>query len=223
MLALAAALSAQGGPQMATLHVNATTGDDSGPGSYAQPYKTLNKALDVAYITRFPNGPGQGPFGMVEIKVYRSATPIAPKGFGGEEEFGWTTPDEDLAGVTHEAFPLRMVPGVDVIGVSRGGVKPVIQGDENAQGTPQQFVEWEPGLPKTYVWMASNVTLRGFRVTGAQHILSRVDDKVSAVRARDVVNATIPATSSTCTTVSFSRRASASRKAPGSKASSPVP
>ncbi len=50
---------------------------------------------------------------------------------------------------------------------------------------------WEPGLKRTYVWMATNVTLFGFTLSGEKFTLSRAIQKLSAVYVKEVSNASI--------------------------------
>jgi len=104
---------------VSVLHVHAENGSDSNPGTQALPYQTLNKALGEAWLLK-QVVPGL-PLPLVQITVHRSATPIAPATHGGHEASGWQTTDEISSGITHKPFPLRMVKGVDVVGLARGG------------------------------------------------------------------------------------------------------
>ncbi len=173
---------------MSVLHVHAENGSDSNPGTQALPYQTLNKALGEAWLLK-QVVPGQ-PLPLVQITVHRSATPIAPATHGGHESAGWQTTAEISAGVTHKPFPLRMVKGVDVVGSSRAQTKPEIKIDENLFGAFPGS-SYEPGYPKTWVWMASNMTLFGFRLSGEEYDLSRATHALSAVYVKEVSNASI--------------------------------
>jgi hypothetical protein len=179
-------------PSVSTLYVNAEQGDDTNSGSQLLPFLTLNKALEAAWVLKQPVG-NPPTIAFVEIKVVRTDTPIAPLGWGGEEWFGWQTPAEMTAGTTHKAFPLRMVKGVDVIGVTRNGQKPRILIDETITtgGGAYPATNWEAGLPKSYVWMASNVELRGFLLSGDNYVESRATHSLKAVYARNVTNAIV--------------------------------
>jgi hypothetical protein len=84
-----------------------------------------------------------------------------------------------------------MVPGVNVIGVSRSGIPPVIEIDEAGHG-PYPIQEWEAGLPVTMIWGAKHCTVRGFRIDGTKYSESRKDHAISAAVANSTLDHDIP-------------------------------
>ncbi len=155
--------------QFQTQHywVHADNGDDAWPGTRTQPFKRLNRALDVAWDYLHP-GPGQVLGNPVEIHVFKSATPYAPvpQGF---EDFGWMTDGEFANGCNRRPFPIRMIDNVDIIGIAdASGNKPVI-----TIFTPPTYTDWTVGggscntsLVHATVEAASSCRIEGVLVDG---------------------------------------------------------
>jgi len=161
-----------------TLYVNAETGDDSGPGSATNPYQTLNKALQQAYDIN-PSGATV----INKIKVYFSEHPIAPVGYGGQvggveaghEAEGWVAVGEP----PRKPFPIRMLAGVDIIGVPERTTQalPIITIDElGAAGGPADYLDMQPGEPSCVVRRAANAALKTFDIDGSRRLLSVVNE-----------------------------------------------
>jgi hypothetical protein len=166
--------SAQVGPL--TLWVDADSGNDSvTSGSESLPYATVNYALQQTW-TKLAAG-----ITVSAVKVQHSDIPIAPLGFGstgqeGLESFGWV----EVPGTTppRSPFPIRMIAGVDLIGVpnSTTAAKPHIVIDEIGEGTA--YLDWTvippPGAaPGTVAdfWSvvrgATGAKLQGFELDGS--------------------------------------------------------
>lgn len=194
LLALLGAPSVAAQAFPTTLHVNADTGSDFPPndGSAALPFKTLNKALQVAYDT---NPQGGGVVIINKIKVYWSSTPIAPENFGGCESFGWT--ENPL--ISRPPLPIRMQPGVDIIGIRNRvtQARPVITINELAgslttgcgTGAGGPYTNWPVGEERAMVNGASGAVLSDFVIDGSKLISSASGaSNWPGVRARNVIN-----------------------------------
>jgi hypothetical protein len=168
------------------LHVHADTGSDlSGDGTPRRPYQTVNKALQLAHDSIAAPIPD-----VTAVHVHRSVTPVAPIGHGGVEGLGW-----GRSGLAGNAFPLRMVDGVDLVGVPDQGLKPVITIDESQGGF---FVDWNPAVPKALVIASPASTLSGFLLDG-QKLDSTATQDWPGLFVRDVS----PFTLSDCEIIDF--------------------
>lgn len=145
--------------------VNPETGDDAGPGTSRQPYKTVNHALGVAHVLKHP-APGGTIANPIIIYIWSTATPIAPRHFGGSEDTNLATPNPDGWQAGTNAFPLRMVDGVDLVGIPEAnGVKPRITIVESGIGPSLSF-PWGATSPRALIYGNDDCVLKNLDVDG---------------------------------------------------------
>lgn len=121
--------------------------------------------------------------------------PIAPATNGGKEAVGWQKWDHP--GV-NKPFPIRMIEKVNIIGVARAGVKPVVMINETPANPPSEpgfppfsASAWQSGFPKALFIARSNTVLKGLRIDGTLFLQSKLDLEPCCVFAEDVTNVTI--------------------------------
>jgi len=127
----------------------------------------------VAWRARFDNPTGPLPPHIVKVKVHASSEPIAPLGFGGQEATGWIG-DDEIGCSSRKPFPIRMVDGVDLIGVpDAGGAMPKILIDDVAAALfdpDENFTSsatCNADLLHAVVIAASDAVLKGFVIDGS--------------------------------------------------------
>ena len=125
--------------------MNTRTGSDSYDGlSETTAFKTVNKALhEMSLLPQPLTG---------EIIVRAPANyPVAPLGFGGFESSGWQSPDP---------FPLVLVEGVTLRGITLSNNRPVITIDESSSG----FTDWN----RSVVTLADRSAIINFEIDGSK-------------------------------------------------------
>jgi len=130
---------------VATVYVNTRTGLDSNNGlTAATAFKTVNKALDHM------DGLGQPLIGEIIVRAPANY-PVAPAGYGGSEQTGWQSPDP---------FPLVLVEGVTLKGITLSNNRPVITIDESSSS----FTAWN----RSVVTLADRSAIVNFEIDGSR-------------------------------------------------------
>lgn len=156
-------------PQLTIVRwVDAGNGTDvPGSGSAAQPYNTVNYALDQVWdmLQQSTSPPVKNP---VEIRLAATSQTIAPVGFGGFESYGWMTAAEQAQGCNRGPFPIRMIDRVSIVG---DGAQALITIDEVGAGSG--YNGWTTGscgttTDQALVLGASNCRLENVRIDGTK-------------------------------------------------------
>ena len=184
-------LAAQGADPHIDLHVNPRNGNDSNNGSSGSPFRTMNRALQFAYDTN-QIGPPVLPIQRIFVHYVGENWPVAPVGFGGSEDDGWTMDGEPPRG----PFPLRLVEDVDVIGVAgaSSGLRPIIRIDEFSAPKAYGDVlddQWNANEPKAYLQAATDCRVENLRLLGDLYTKGKADDRVVGIYARDATGLSI--------------------------------
>jgi len=130
---------------VATVYVNTRTGDDSNDGqTAATAFKTVNWALE------YMDNLGQPLTGEIIVRAPANY-PVAPAGYGGSEQTGWQSPDP---------FPLVLVEGVTLKGITLSNNRPVITIDESSAS----FTAWN----RSVVTLADRSAIVNFEIDGSR-------------------------------------------------------
>ena len=169
LLSLATAARAQ---TLIKYWVDSRLGRDIYPGTYAQPFRTLNHALQVVYDQL----PASGTDFEIGVKLN---SVIAPANFGGVEGAGWRTDQEVTDSCQRSSFPIRMLDGVDIVGETGTGSRPVLT---IAESTGHTYSAWtdtlsqgsncSTPLDRAMVMAASDCTFKEFAVDGSRLLSS---------------------------------------------------
>lgn len=127
------------------LYVNTRTGSDSNDGlTETTAYKTVNKAL--AEMASLP----QPLIGEIIVRAPANY-PVAPVGYGGSEVTGWQSASP---------FPLVLVEGVTLRGVTLSNNRPVITIDDPSSN----FTDWN----RSVVTLADRSAIINFEIDGSR-------------------------------------------------------
>ncbi len=180
-----AAPEARGQGLRTFIHVNTDTGSDqTGDGSITAPFKSVNKALDVAWDIRYdppPNACVDPPIDTgieVVIKVNAAVLPVAPTGFGGAEPAdGWRSFKDECLMLFPKAFPIRMIERVSIEGVRSSGIKPRVLIDENGGSNDFTAADWgNVAIPRrAFFHGVSTATLSNFFLDGTVYFTKNTD------------------------------------------------
>ncbi len=189
LVALAEPITAQLPAPRLYVNADSLTEGDGSPGA---PFMTLNMALEEAYELLNPPPPGGLAPSTVDIIVQQSTIPIAPATNGGKEAVGWQKWNDPAV---HKPFPIRMIEKVNIIGVARLGIRPMVMINETPPNPPSEpgfppfgASAWESGLPRALFRAASNTILKGLRMDGTLFVQSKATTDPSCVSAEDVTN-----------------------------------